>query len=170
MNGDGYMTATERLRRLLDERGIEWSVPDEVYNQDSVTYWQVGNIEWVAFDMENGTLMLNCKVVGVVSGNSVTDLTPERAIVTSLEREMCRMEWSPANNDQLKTEKADTKSQWYQLFGTPERAARTLLKNGKSTPPCYACLIRDECYNLPEDSKCPMEDYDTLLELLKGDA
>lgn len=147
------MTITERLRYLLDERGIEWTVPDEVYNQDSITYWQVGNIKWTAFAMENGTLLLNC--------NSVTNLTPEQVITTTL---------GDNNSNQLKTEKTDTKSQWHQLFCTPERAARTLQKNGKSTPPCYACLIRDECYNLPEDSKCPMEDYDTLLELLKGDA
>lgn len=37
-------TATERLRHMLDERGVRWSVPDEYYNQDSVTYWHTGNI------------------------------------------------------------------------------------------------------------------------------
>lgn len=62
------------------------------------------------------------------------------------------------------------KSNYERLFGTPERAARTLRKNGKSIPPCYKCLVRDECINLPEGSECPMDDYDALLEWLRGDA
>ena len=66
--------------------------------------------------------------------------------------------------------KPDDKSRWYELFGTPERAARTLRKNGKSIPACYRCLVRDECANLPEDSECPMDDYDALFEWLRGDA
>lgn len=72
------MGATDRLRQLLNEREVNWTVPDESYNQDSVTYWQVGNIEWVAFAMGNDTLLINC--------NSVTNLTPEQAIATTLGR------------------------------------------------------------------------------------
>lgn len=74
------MTDTERaaleLRRLLDERGVEWTVPDESWNQDSITYWKVGSIKWVAFESENDTLWLNC--------NSVTDLTLKQAIAATL--------------------------------------------------------------------------------------
>ena len=70
------MTATERIRAMLDERGVEWTVPDESWNQDSITYWKVGSIKWVAFESENDTLWLNC--------NSVTDLTPEQAIAATL--------------------------------------------------------------------------------------
>lgn len=76
------MTATERLRELLDERGVEWAAPDESWNQDSITYWKVGSIKWVAFESENGTLWLNC--------NSVTDLTPEQAIAATLGRGECK--------------------------------------------------------------------------------
>lgn len=61
-------------------------------------------------------------------------------------------------------------TRWHSLFGTPERAARTLRKNGKCIPACYECLVRDECANLPEGSECPMDDYDALLEWLRGDA
>lgn len=68
--------ATDVLRRMLDERGVEWTVPDESWNQDSITYWKVGSIKWVAFESENDTLWLNC--------NSVTDLTPEQAIAATL--------------------------------------------------------------------------------------
>lgn len=51
------------------------------------------------------------------------------------------------------------------LFGTPERAARTLLE---STSECHCCVIRDECdYDL---DACVMYDRDALLEWLKGDA
>ena len=75
------MTATEELRRMLDERGVEWTVPDESWNQDSITYWKVGSIKWVAFESENDTLWLNC--------NSVTDLTPEQAIAATLGAGSC---------------------------------------------------------------------------------
>lgn len=77
------MNATEELRRLLDERGVGWAVPDESWNQDSITYWKVGSIKWVAFESENGTFWLNC--------NSVTDLTPEQAIAATVGRETCHM-------------------------------------------------------------------------------
>lgn len=60
-------------------------------------------------------------------------------------------------------------SNYNRLFGTPERAARTLRKNGKSIPACYECLVRDECVNLPEESECLMDDHDALLEWLKGE-
>lgn len=77
------MSATDELRRLLDERGVEWVVPDESWNQDSITYWKVGSIKWVAFESENGTLWINC--------NSVTDLTPEQAIAATTGRGTCHM-------------------------------------------------------------------------------
>lgn len=69
-------SSTKILRRMLDERGVEWTVPDESWNQESITYWKVGSIKWVAFEIENDTLWLNC--------NSVTDLTPEQAVEATL--------------------------------------------------------------------------------------
>ena len=55
-------------------------------------------------------------------------------------------------------------TRWHDLFGTPERAARTLYV---STFECRCCVIRDECgYNL---DKCVMNDRDALLEWLKGE-
>lgn len=56
-------------------------------------------------------------------------------------------------------------SRHFELFGTPERAARTLLE---STSECRCCVIRKECgYDL---DACVMYDYDKLLEWLRGDA
>ena len=77
------LTATDVLCRMLDERGVEWTVPDESWNQDSITYWKVGSIKWVAFESENDTLWLNC--------NSVTDLTPEQAIAATLGTGTCKL-------------------------------------------------------------------------------
>lgn len=52
-----------------------------------------------------------------------------------------------------------------ELFGTPERAARTLYE---STSECRCCVIRDECgYDL---DKCVMYDRNALFEWLRGDA
>jgi hypothetical protein len=52
-------------------------------------------------------------------------------------------------------------SRWHELFGTPERAARTLANN------CH----RDGCIACPAlDADCNVGDYDKLLEWLRGDA
>ena len=62
----------------------------------------------------------------------------------------------------------DGHSRWHELFGTPERAARTLHHNG--TLVCRECLIREECAKTSEDSDCMIMRYDALLEWLRGDA
>ena len=65
-------------------------------------------------------------------------------------------------------DKPDDKTRWHELFGTPERAARTLHHGG--TLVCRECLIREECAETPEDSNCMVTSYDALLEWLRGDA
>jgi len=62
----------------------------------------------------------------------------------------------------------EDKSRWHELFGTPERAARTLHHGG--TLVCRECLIREECAKTPEDNDCVVMRYDALLEWLRGDA
>ena len=62
---------------------------------------------------------------------------------------------------------ADADSRWHELFGTPERAARTLHHNG--TLVCRECLIREECAKTPEDSDCMIMRYDALLEWLRSE-
>ena len=54
------------------------------------------------------------------------------------------------------------KSRWFELFGTPERAARTL-ENG--TPLCGWCNLQTCERN---GGECTLLDYDALLEWLGG--
>lgn len=63
-------TATERLRELLDARGMEWFGS---YDSDE-TCWDVGELTWVYFN--DG----NIAGLGVAQG----DITPEQAIAATL--------------------------------------------------------------------------------------
>lgn len=59
-------------------------------------------------------------------------------------------------------------SRWHELFGTPERAARTLLyvlncKDSRPWVSCDSCPILDGC-------KIRGGDCDAILEWLRGDA
>jgi hypothetical protein len=66
----------------------------------------------------------------------------------------------------------EDKSRWYELFGTPERAARTIM--GKQLTydlltQCDDCPYQtDECYE--PSGKCAMDEYNTLLEWLRGES
>lgn len=74
------MTATERLRELLDERGVEW---DELHDidGDAVTRWRDSGGRYVtAFD--NGTLDFFY--------DFFCQPTPEQAIDATLGRGTCR--------------------------------------------------------------------------------
>ena len=57
----------------------------------------------------------------------------------------------------------EDKSRWFQLFGTPERAARTL-EDGKTL--CGWC---DTQRCAKRGGECSLFDYDALLEWLRGD-
>lgn len=77
------MTATERLRQLLDERGVKWEEPDPY--QDATAWVGSGNIEYVAhegisFDGPTGRLILFC-------------LTPEQVVEATLGRGTCRIDY-----------------------------------------------------------------------------
>ena len=72
------MSATDELRRMLDERGVEWSSSDDRMTEDSITHWQVGHVIWTAFEAEaNGRLWLN-------ASSDSEPLTPEQAIAATL--------------------------------------------------------------------------------------
>ena len=58
----------------------------------------------------------------------------------------------------------DAQSRWYNLFGTPERAARTL-ENG--TPMCDWC---DTQACAKRGGECSLFDYDALLDWLMGES
>lgn len=77
------MTATEKLRHLLDKRGIEWgNIKDDGSESDYLTGWQVDGNRVVATEWP-------------VSGGLTVEvirhhLTPEQAIEATLGLETCR--------------------------------------------------------------------------------
>lgn len=80
------MTATERLRQLLDERGVEWSKGR--YDRREFTRWYIRNNNGYisasfrdVFAGENGGPDLRCEFY---------DLTPEQAVEATLGRGTCK--------------------------------------------------------------------------------
>ena len=66
------MTATERLRALLDERGVEYR------NDNGIFTWYVNGVMYNAWAFDNERLTM-----------SVCHLTPERAVEATLGRGTC---------------------------------------------------------------------------------
>jgi hypothetical protein len=93
---------------------------------------------------------------GVTSGDIAIIAIRLREAADTIEGLRDRMHLVPAELDYI-----EDKSRWHELFGTPERAARTLANN------CH----RDGCIACPAlDADCNVGDYDKLLEWLRGDA
>lgn len=65
----------------------------------------------------------------------------------------------------------NNKSRWAELFGTPERAARTMATQcfGATSEACDMCVF-DECDGKLRNSGTYQTVYDALLEWLMGDA
>lgn len=73
--------------------------------------------------------------------------------------------WQMGWLDQLR----DDDTRWYRLFGAPEQAARTMA--GKCCD-CCECVIANAC-EYGDGEGCLLsdeDDYDMLLEWLRGDA
>lgn len=68
-----YAAATTRLRELLNERGVEWWPSDDRRCEDVITNWQVGPLDWTAFDNET-VLDITAEIAGY------NFLTPEQVI------------------------------------------------------------------------------------------
>ena len=73
------MTATERLRELLDERGVEWSAQDR-FTRDVETRWLFPASSAQFTEYEDGMTIM------VISG---AEWTPEQAIAATLGRGTC---------------------------------------------------------------------------------
>jgi len=75
-------SATERLRALLDERGVEWRRTPHYSSesQDNETVFEGNGIEWYANDHLNGRLGLRAVRY---------EVTPEQAIDATLGRGTC---------------------------------------------------------------------------------
>jgi len=72
------MTATEELRRLLDECEVEWTAPNSIL-RDTMTCWTAGGFYYEAFEVPepDGTFLLTAA--------HQDDLTPSQAIAVTLE-------------------------------------------------------------------------------------
>ena len=70
------MTATERLRAMLDERGVEY----RTHGMTDRTWFDVGGISWFVIERENGRTAVQAEF-----------LTPEQAIEAALGRGECRL-------------------------------------------------------------------------------
>lgn len=133
------MNATDELRKLLDERGVEYDTRDG--NAVKNTYWNVGDLrfgycEQIYEDGQHETDLFMYRGYGC---------TPAQAIAATLG--------------------ADDGTRWHELFGTPERAAKTI-QGG--TLVCRECIIREQCAETPEDSDCVVMNKNALLEWLLG--
>ena len=71
------MTATDELRRLLDERGVEWRKAPHYSgeSQDNETIFEGNGIEWYTNDHMNGRLGLRALRY---------EVTPEQAVEATL--------------------------------------------------------------------------------------
>lgn len=77
------MTATEELRRLLNERRVEWTNPNSIL-RDDMTSWVANGFDYDAFEVPDGTLVL--------SAAHQDDLTPEQAIAATLGSGTCKLD------------------------------------------------------------------------------
>lgn len=75
------MTATERLRALLDERGAEWKGGR---NHANYTSWDASDWRMSAEELADGTLFMRAY--------SVKHLSPEQAVAATLGRGTCEVE------------------------------------------------------------------------------
>ena len=78
-------SATERLRALLDERGVEWRKTPHYSSesQDNETVFEGNGIEWYANDHMNGRLGLRALRY---------EVTPEQAVEATLGRGTCKLD------------------------------------------------------------------------------
>ena len=71
------MTATDELRRLLDERGVEWM--PSVWSAKDETFYKVGDVGYLATEMSSGKMKV------CIEGY----LTPAQTIAATLGRGTC---------------------------------------------------------------------------------
>lgn len=71
------MTATDELRRMLDERGVEWM--PSVWSAKDETFYKVGEVGFLATELSSGRMKVS------VEGYP----TPEQAIEATLGRGTC---------------------------------------------------------------------------------
>lgn len=85
-------SATEELRRLLDERGVEWHKTPHYSreSQDNETVFKGNGIEWLAHDHLNGRLGLH---------TARYEVTPEQAVAATLGPGKCKDHYCGKENE-----------------------------------------------------------------------
>ena len=141
------MTATDELRRMLDERGVEYFKHEDgeplrklEKADEPATSWHIGGAGVCAVP---------------IKGSDLFDLWIDN----------CTPEQAAAIYEQ------DRKSRWFELFGTPEMAAMTMARQcfGATSEECNMCVF-NECDGKLRNSGTYQTVYDALLEWLRGDA
>lgn len=87
------MTATDELRKLLDEHGIHWWAGDG--ELDRKTHWESSGLTWEYFNDGNGDAWLG------FLGACESDITPGQAIAATLGVETCHWEYPQGVNGWL---------------------------------------------------------------------
>ena len=93
------MSATDDLRALLNERGVEWCAGEDEY--DRKTHWESNGLTWEYFNDDNGDAWLG------FLGACESDVSPEQAVEATLGRGTCH----PIISDNL-TESEGTGDAW----------------------------------------------------------
>lgn len=162
--------ATDELRRMLDERGVEWKDGDAAYE-----------IEWSTPDGRRCSAMYWKPTFSVL----ISGCTPEQAIAAtlgggkltaeqvreatyahSIHADCADADWQAIADELNAALGSDDKSRWAELFGTPERAARTLASMCDGMEFCSHCPLWKAGIN-----HCEGELHGAgMLEWLRGDA
>ena len=74
-------SATDTIRAMLDERGVEWTEPNNKARSHT-TYWTAGFLRCIAVEFNDG-------MVSIASSSG--DITPEQAVEATLGRGECEL-------------------------------------------------------------------------------
>lgn len=136
----GFGERTHELRELLYAKGVAYEEHDDEYiNGYLVTKWDAADGRIASYVEDER---------GVSAG--MGEITPMEAIAATLDGG------------------ANANTRWAELFGTPERAARTLAVKLSAPICCKDCAIFAECARTDPDGTCMLEDERRLLEWLEG--
>ncbi len=152
VDGERHEFGADSLIRLLEGYESCGQVPEQTKREDGgerKSYGEACGDDRFELIAKAKAKLLDC--------TNIESRPEEVAVLDSILYRCWQMGWL----DKLR----DGDSRYSELFGTPERAARTLLE---STSECRCCVIRKECgYNL---DKCVMYDRDALLGWLRGES
>jgi len=149
---------THELRELLYAEGVAYEEHDDEY----ITGYLI--TKWTASD---GRIASYCEDERGVSCG-MGEITPREAVAATLGigREDGWVTATSENMAKYGWYRADSKSNWAKLFGTPKRVARTFYEINPLVS-CGDCVFNSEC---SIDGGCFYESSESLLEWLESEA